>query len=242
MLVIHSCSSSSVVGGWPKSSWCSCSFPPLFSPLCTGVRSTPSIVRTMGSARIPSAITTTRFVFMNTQECVLGLLGTASQSTTRYACCSWHSAWNVDHLSPSVFSAAWCAATLATPFVCLQWCVGAQADPNFKTWDAITKELGHQHRTLDVFKVCGVLSSVSVFACSCFVFDLACLTCQQLSPCGLVVDSCTVQQPSIVCVCSVCWAQVDIEGHEPGVLAELRHDTPLPRQIVIEVSQKEGFF
>jgi hypothetical protein len=29
--------------------------------------------------------------------------------------------------------------------------------------------------------------------------------------------------------------QVDIEGHEPAVLAELRHDTPLPRQIVIEI-------
>jgi len=64
-----------------------------------------------------------------------------------------------------------------------QLCVGAQKDPNFKTWDEITKSLGHQHRTLDVFKM-------------------------------------------------------DIEGHEPGVLAELRHDTPLPRQIVIEIHMR----
>lgn len=64
--------------------------------------------------------------------------------------------------------------------VLLQLCVGARKDPNFKTWDEITKSLGHQHRTLDVFKM-------------------------------------------------------DIEGHEPGVLAELRHDTPLPRQIVVEI-------
>jgi hypothetical protein len=26
----------------------------------------------------------------------------------------------------------------------------------------------------------------------------------------------------------------DIEGHEPAVLAELRYDVPLPRQVVIE--------
>lgn len=64
--------------------------------------------------------------------------------------------------------------------MCLQWCVGGQAAPDFKTWDQITKELGHQHRTLDVFKI-------------------------------------------------------DIEGHEPGVIAELKHNTALPRQIVIEI-------
>lgn len=26
-------------------------------------------------------------------------------------------------------------------------------------------------------------------------------------------------------------AKIDIEGHEPAVLAELRHDIPLPRQV-----------
>lgn len=61
-----------------------------------------------------------------------------------------------------------------------QWCVGANKDPNFKTWEEITIELGHQHRILDVFKM-------------------------------------------------------DIEGHEPGVIAELRHDRPLPRQVVMEI-------
>ena len=74
--------------------------------------------------------------------------------------------------------------SLLGPCLCVtfpvQWCVGAQKTENFKTWDEITRLLGHQHRTLDVFKI-------------------------------------------------------DIEGHEPGVLAELRHDTPLPRQIVIEL-------
>eukprot|EP00878_Enallax_costatus_P019727 GHUV01020820.1.p1 GENE.GHUV01020820.1~~GHUV01020820.1.p1 ORF type:complete len:260 (+),score=54.85 GHUV01020820.1:230-1009(+) len=30
-------------------------------------------------------------------------------------------------------------------------------------------------------------------------------------------------------------AKIDIEGHEPSVLAELRHDMPLPRQVVIEI-------
>lgn len=64
--------------------------------------------------------------------------------------------------------------------VVMQWCVGANKDPNFKTWEEITVELGHQHRILDVFKM-------------------------------------------------------DIEGHEPGVIAELRHDRPLPRQIVMEI-------
>jgi hypothetical protein len=58
--------------------------------------------------------------------------------------------------------------------------VGAQKTENFKTWDEITRLLGHQFKTLDVLKI-------------------------------------------------------DIEGHEPGVLAELRHDTPLPRQVVIEL-------
>jgi hypothetical protein len=52
-----------------------------------------------------------------------------------------------------------------------QVCVGAQQQPDFRTWDQITTELGHQQRALDV----------------------------------LIVD---------------------IEGHEPVVLAELRHDTP----------------
>lgn len=58
--------------------------------------------------------------------------------------------------------------------------MGASKDPNFKTWEEITVELGHQHRILDVFKM-------------------------------------------------------DIEGHEPGVIAELRHDRPLPRQVVMEI-------
>lgn len=58
--------------------------------------------------------------------------------------------------------------------------MGAAKDPNFKTWGEITKELGHQHRTLDIFKM-------------------------------------------------------DIEGHEPGVLAELRHNSLQPRQMVMEI-------
>jgi hypothetical protein len=61
--------------------------------------------------------------------------------------------------------------------------VGGEAAPGFKTWEQITTELGHQHRTLDVFKI-------------------------------------------------------DIEGHEPGVIAELKHNTPLPRQIVIEIHMR----
>lgn len=61
--------------------------------------------------------------------------------------------------------------------------MGGQKLPNFKTWDEITRELGHQHRTLDVFKI-------------------------------------------------------DIEGHEPGVIAELKHNTPLPRQVVIEIHMR----
>lgn len=62
----------------------------------------------------------------------------------------------------------------------LQLCVGSTGAENFRTWEQITRDLGHHHRVLDVFKV-------------------------------------------------------DIEGYEPGLLAELRHDTPLPRQVVIEI-------
>jgi hypothetical protein len=61
--------------------------------------------------------------------------------------------------------------------------VGGQEHPDFRSWDRITRELGHQHRSLDVFKI-------------------------------------------------------DIEGHEPSVLAELRHNTPLPRQVVIEIHMR----
>jgi hypothetical protein len=32
--------------------------------------------------------------------------------------------------------------------------------------------------------------------------------------------------------------KVDIEGHEPGVIAELRHNLPLPRQIVMEIHMR----
>lgn len=59
-------------------------------------------------------------------------------------------------------------------------CVG-KAGPLFKTWDQITRELGH--KVIDV-------------------------------------------------------AKIDIEGHEAAVLAELRHDIPLPRQVVIEIHMR----
>ena len=55
----------------------------------------------------------------------------------------------------------------------LQTCVG-RTGPLFKTWEQITRDLGH--KVIDV-------------------------------------------------------AKIDIEGHEPSVLAELRHDIPLPRQV-----------